>query len=56
MTVSGDAAFALRHHPELAQRLAQFLFLDNLLVFTLGVHSRRGFTEGSTLLQLRGQE
>ena len=33
--------------------LALFFFLDNLLVFTLGALLPLGFTDGSTLLQLR---
>jgi hypothetical protein len=35
--------------------LAVFLFLDNLLVFTLGAFLPLGFTDGSTLLQWWGK-
>ena len=46
-------ALALGSVGGLAWWLALFFFLDNLLVFTLGALLPLGFTDGSTLLQLR---
>jgi hypothetical protein len=53
---SGGAALALRHRGGLPLRLAQFLFLDNLFAFTIGALLPLGFTDGSTLLRLRGED
>ncbi|MFQ5436102.1 MAG: hypothetical protein ACE5FD_14615, partial [Anaerolineae bacterium] len=48
--LAGLLALALRGAPGLRWPLAAFLFLDNLLVFTLGAFLPLGFTDGSTLL------
>jgi hypothetical protein len=52
---SGGAALALRRRGGLPLRLAQFLFVDNLFAFTIGALLPLGFTDGSTLLRLRGK-
>lgn len=49
--LAAGAAYALRAPQGLAYRLTLFLFLDNLLVFTLGALLPLGFTDGSTLLR-----
>ena len=46
-------ALALGSAGGLVWWLALFFFLDNVLVFTLGALLPLGFTDGSTLLQLR---
>lgn len=54
--VCGGATLALRRRGGWALRLAQFLFLDNLLINTIGALLPIGFTDGSTLLRLRGKD
>jgi hypothetical protein len=51
--VAGVLAFALYPLGGLLWWLAAFLFLDNLLFFTLGALTPLGFTDGSTLLTWR---
>ena len=49
--LAGLLALALRGSDGLLWPLAAFLFLDNLLVFTLGAFLPLGFTDGSALLR-----
>ena len=51
--VAGLLAFGLYPLGGLAWWLSLFLFLDNLLFFTLGALTPLGFTDGSTLLTWR---
>lgn len=53
--VAGVIALALGPLGGLTWWLAVFLFLDNLLVFTLGALMPLGFTDGSTLLEWRSK-
>ena len=48
--VAGVIAYLLRTNGGLTWWLALFLFLDNLLIFTIGALLPLGFTDGSTLL------
>lgn len=52
---AGILLFTLRNLGGAAFWLALFLFLDNLLVFTIGAFIPLGFNDGSTLLYWRGK-
>ncbi len=53
--LAGVVALAVRPLGGVSWWLAAFVFLDNLLVFTLGAISPMGFTDGSTILRWRGK-
>jgi hypothetical protein len=52
----GWLALALRRRGGAPYRVAQFLCFDNLVGFALGSLLPLGFTDGSTLLRLHGED
>jgi hypothetical protein len=53
--LAGVVALVLRPLDQTPGWIAAFVFLENLLVYTLGAFVPLGFTDGSTLLKWRGK-